>query len=389
MGSLFRRKKLNPGSGQREPTGPWIMKLYDHGRPISTSTRTYSRRDALRALLEAEGRVAAGQRLSTNLLKVKFDDLVPLIERDYRNNQRRTWKKREQNLTHLRRSFGGMYIMGITTERLERHAEKRQRDGVTNATINREFDCLHHMMVLGQRRTPPLVTAIPYFPRLAENNVREGFFEHSQYLKLLDVCAPHLKVPITILYHTGMRKGEVITKRGIRWDQVDLTEGTIRLQAVQTKTKTPRVIYMVEDFLMMMIKAKLDRDAKYPNCPYVCHYKGKPIEDIKRAWKTACQNAGLWDENRQERKLLHDLRRTGARNLVRSGVSETVAMVITGHKTRSVFARYNITSEDDLKQAATSLVRHLKEKTGALTGADEGKHEKTSEAWIAETKQKQ
>jgi len=70
------------------------------------------------------------------------------------------------------------------------------------------------------------------------------------------------------------------------------------------------------------------------------------------AWKTTCEKAGF------PGRLVHDFRRSCVRNLVtRAGVSERVAMSVTGHKSRSVFDRYHIVSDADPADAMRKLAQ--------------------------------
>jgi integrase len=81
----------------------------------------------------------------------------------------------------------------------------------------------------------------------------------------------------------------------------------------------------------------------------VFHRNGRPIKSLRRAWKTACEDAG------RPGLLRHDLRRSAVRNLERAGISRSVAMKLTGHKTEVVYRRYAIVAEGDLREAGTKL----------------------------------
>jgi hypothetical protein len=133
-----------------------------------------------------------------------------------------------------------------------------------------------------------------------------------------------------------------------------------------------------------------------PNGPgisnYVFHRAGQPIGDIRKAWATACKKIGLVKQKVDGKgrpvvtivdgkkepvmvhaRVFHDFRRSGVRNMVRAGVRETVAMSISGHKTRSVFDRYNITSEDDQRQALKRTDSYLQKRPAARKVATFGK----------------
>ena len=231
--------------------------------------------------------------------------------------------------------------------------------GAAAASINRELAILKRAFTLAIRAGKLLPAHRPYIAMLAEHNVRTGFFEPDQFTAVKAKLRAPLQPVAEFAYLTGWRvQSEVLT---LEWRNVDLKAGTVTLDPGTTKNGEGRTVYMtaaLRTLLEARQKAAEALQAKDLIVPQVFHRNGRPIRGFYKAWRTACTAAGC------PGKLLHDFRRTAVRNYVRAGIPERVAMAMSGHKTRSVFDRYNIVSPGDL-QAAAATLDHA---AGTITG---------------------
>lgn len=368
MGSIFKRGNVY-----------WI-KYYRNGKPYRESTKSKKESDAKRLLKKREGEIANGKLPGIYFDRVHFDELAEDFIRDYELNNRKTLNRAELAINHLKKSFEGARVTDIVTPEIRKYIEARIEEGAANATINRELATLKRILNLGAQQTPPKVDRVPHIPLLKENNVRKGFFEHGEYLSLLNALPEHLKPFITFAYKTGWRDTEIA---GLTWNQVDRSQGIVRLETGETKNDEGRTIYLDNELKEVFEGQWESRKWSKTLTPFVFpNADGKgPIGDFRKSWNTACRDAGLgygyklsrayvkkWGGKHRAGPILHDFRHTAIRNMVRAGIPERVAMMISGHKTRSVFDRYNIVDNKDLQLAAQKQQAYLDSQTGTISG---------------------
>jgi len=183
---------------------------------------------------------------------------------------------------------------------------------------------LKRIFNLGLQQTPPKVDRVPHIPMLQENNVRKGFFEHGDFIALREGLPSYLKGFVTFAYKTGWRVSEI---GNLTWSQVDIENSIVRLESGTTKNNEARTVYLDDELKDVFLNQKNRQKELGKILHYVFMNESgtDKIKDFRGAGVKACTDSEIG------KKLFHDFRRTAVRNMVRAGIPERVAMMISGH----------------------------------------------------------
>jgi integrase len=345
----------------------WWLRWRIGGEEHWENLKTADREKAIGRAGKVQKRVEDGDQPTSNVRKTTFGDLETLLLNRAKTDGRRSIKRMEFGLAHLRESFGGVRAIAITDARVEAY-EQMRLETASRATTNYELALLRRMLRLGvKKKKLAQMPATISFPN--PNNARQGFLAADDFAAVVEHLPGYLRNPIRFAHLTGQRlKSDVLT---LTWDRVDLAAGTLRV----ISKKTGKVIdlpYRKLGALAAVIEEQAAAKARLEKATgeiqrFVFTHAGKPIRSCRHAWAVAIDKAahgGVAAKKGEPRAvvrpelvgaLIHDLRRTGARNLRRAGVTEAVVMEIGGWRTRSMFERYNIVDSKDLEDAFSKL----------------------------------
>jgi integrase len=324
----------------------------------------------------AEGKFLDKRRPVTTTFDELADTYLAWVrpnERTGKPARKRSWKTHDlYAIGRMRAYFGGKRLLEITPALVEQYRDwrkatiTRRKRLVTVATVNRELATLRRMFNVARRGLIVLKGGVPPDNPMAmvtlerERNERDRVLSAEEFQRLSEAAEPWLRPILLLAYYVGMRKGEI---RSLRWEQVDLKTGIIRLQSSDTKTDQGRVIPLnpVLRSALSTIPPVLGCPWVFVNPAYVEAWRANPdgvnprfhATSITHAFTRACKKAGV------KNATFHDLRHTFVTNMRRAGVDYFRIMAITGHRTMSVFKRYNLIDEQDLMEAVARMDTYM------------------------------
>src|SRR3984885_12487416 len=214
--------RKSDGSGTLYQRGNiWWVKIRVDGRPVYESSKSTKKSEAIKLRDKMLAKKSRGELSGGAADKVLIGELLDdFLKSDIKPSTRYiTGKVIEKNITPY---FGKIRAQRLTTDLMDRYRAQRIAAGKSDSTANRELSILRTSFHNARKRTPPKVLVVPYFPIVAETNIRKGFLTDEQHDKLLAELPDELKPLFVTGYITGLRRGEITS---IQWSQVDFYAG--------------------------------------------------------------------------------------------------------------------------------------------------------------------
>ena len=344
---------MSDGTGRIYRRGNvWWLDYGFRGERYRETSGSHRKGDARALLKKRMAEMGRGQLVGPRAERVTFEDLIGMIEDDYLVNGRKSLPQLRGTLGHLRGYFARRRAIDITTDRVTAYIRARQEEGAAASTIQKELAALKRSFNLAVRAGQ--LTTKPYIPSVKVDNTRQGFLTMADVEAVAREIGADLAPVVRFAALTGWRKREVQSLRG---RQVDFDAGTVRLEPGTTKNMEGRTFpFTALPPLERLLTEQRERtdDVERTTAaivPWVFHRQGEQIRSMRQAWHSACERAGIPDA------WIHDLRRTAVRNLERAGVSRSVAMKLTGHKTEAIYRRYAIADSTALAEGVEKLAR--------------------------------
>lgn len=251
----------------------------------------------------------------------------------------RSIKSLRSEMKNLKEFFGeDMYVADIGIRMLKEFQRVMRERGHAAATVNKLLAILSAALSLALENEI-LEHRLKFPKKLRCAPPRQGYFEYHEYLAIRRELPEWAKDVLTFGYNSGWRWGEVV---GLTWDEVDFQNRVVRLSPSRSKNLETRMLPMFAHLEQCLRRRHKVRIGSSPLVFYTVPGKQISSSTWYGAWKRATKRAGYPD------KLFHDCRRTMARNLDRAHVRREIAKKWLGHKTDSMYIRYNIITESDV-----------------------------------------
>jgi integrase len=298
-------------------------------------------------------------------VKDLWEAYFPITKRD--ND---SWRDDVGRANHLLQHVGHRKVMDLSLKeidayRIKRTGEVSQKTGRFPAigTINREFGLLKRMINYAVKCGELNSSPIAHIRMMTENNIRCTTISDRQFAALHEAAYRHLKPILVLAYDCGMRKQEILR---LKWRQIDLDDGIISLGVEDTKTNQARKVFLT-DRALAELKLVYDGPRHISGYVFVNSSTGRPFRDVKRPFETACINAGI-GFGMKNGVVFHDLRRSFVTRARKMGIPESVVMEMSGHRSQSVFKRYNIVDGSDVRSAVNRMNKERRKQSRKIRG---------------------